>query len=187
MESPSSLQHWRCLSLISPLLCCEFFSPFCPDSSKGLWVTDLSRTSFLFPNRAGGYIKHLCFWLSGVWIWPTVASAGVFDLQFKLPYFRSIACVLYRFLCWGHVGCVSTSATVDISAGFCSLELYGRNVVFHRQGHAERIMTAVGRLLWSVLGGRSPTSKVCDILHVYHVKPAVRQFMTLPLEGLLYV
>lgn len=53
----------------------------------------------MLPDRAGGYIKHLCSWLTGVGIWLTVASASVFDLPFKLLDFRSIACVLYRFLC----------------------------------------------------------------------------------------
>lgn len=34
------------------------------------------------------------------------------------------------------------------------------NAAFYRQGHAEGIMAAVGRLLWPVLRGGIPTSKV---------------------------
>lgn len=104
-----------------------------PNPSKGLWATVLSGTSFLLPNRAEGYIKHLCFWLTGIWIWPTMASTSMSDLQFKLPYFRSIACVLYRFLCWAYlmwIGCLWTSATLELSGGFSSLDLWGQILFF---------------------------------------------------------
>lgn len=108
-----------------------------PNPSKGLWVTALSSTSFLLPNRAEGYIKHLCFWLAGIWIWPTVASTSMLDLQLKL-YFKSIACVLYRFLCWAYliwIGCLWTSATLELSGGFSSLDLWGQMLYFYRQRH----------------------------------------------------